>query len=56
MEVFLTIMLGLFACILMICILNIIHLDFRRPRDKHPYFVDADYRNSLFYNKKDEHQ
>ena len=56
MEVLLIIMLGFFACILILCILNLIHLDFKRSRDKHPYFVDADYRNSLFYNKKDEHQ
>lgn len=56
MEVVVAVMFGIFACILIIYILNLIYLDPKRSRNKHPYFIDADYRNSLFYNKKDEHQ
>lgn len=48
----------LFATILVICLLNLAssEYDFSKDREKTGrYFTDVDYRNSLFYEEKDEH-
>lgn len=57
-EVALIVLMLLFVTILIICLLNLANseYDFSENKKKtNQYFVDVDYRNSLFYEEKDEH-
>ena len=58
MEACLIVLMLLFLIILVICLLSIANTNFEVTKDKkkaNRYFVDVDYRNSLFYEEKDEH-
>lgn len=58
MEVGLIVLMLLFATILIICLLNLANSKYDFTKDKkktNRYFTDVDYRNSLFYEEKDEH-
>ena len=53
----LEIMFSLFGLVLILCVLSLMQSSFKigKKKNKHSYFIDADYRNSIFYDKKDEH-
>ena len=57
-EVCLIVLMLLFVTILIICLLNLASSEYDFSKDKEKtgrYFIDVDYRNSLFYEEKDEH-
>lgn len=51
------VMICLFGFVLVVCILSFMFSDkdYMRDKDRHSYFVDLNYRSSIFHKEKDEH-